>query len=123
MRDTAARQRAWQRGRWAERVCRWRLLLSGYRIVGIDLRTPVGEVDILARRGQTLVIVEVKARTDLGAAAESIGPRQRRRIRRAADWLRAGRPEWQALDLRFDVMLVAPWRWPTHVHDAWREEA
>ncbi len=122
MTGTAARRRAWRRGRWAERLCRWRLRLSGYRVLGMDMRTPVGEVDILARRGGTLVVIEVKARASASAAAEAIGPRQRRRIRRAADWLRAGRPEWQTLALRFDVMLVAPWRWPTHLHDAWREE-
>ena len=119
----AARHRAWRRGRWAEAACAVALILRGYRIVGRRLRSPVGEIDIVARRGTILAIIEVKARPDPAAAAESVTRRQRERLIRAAGWVVAGRPDLAAMQVRFDVMLVTPWRWPQHVVDAWRADA
>jgi putative endonuclease len=115
-----ARRRAFRLGRWAETLCVADLTLRGYRVVGQRLRYPVGEIDIVARRGGTLAVIEVKARRDLGDAAAAVTPRQRRRIARAAEWLRAERPALAQLQPRFDVMLVAPWRRPRHVRDAWQ---
>lgn len=115
-----ARQKAWRRGWWAETLSAILLMARGYRIVARRLRTPVGEIDILARRGRVLAVVEVKARGDLDSAAEAVSDRQKRRLIRAAGWVVAGRTELAALDLRFDVMLVAPHRLPRHVVDAWR---
>ncbi len=116
----ARRRRAQRRGRWAEHLCALHLALRGYRIVGRRLRTPVGEIDILARRGAVLAIVEVKRRETHAAAAEALSARQRARLVRAAAWLVARRPELAALDLRFDLMLVVPGRPPRHIVDAWR---
>ena len=118
----AHRRRAWRRGQTAETLCVAWLILRGYRIIGRRLRTPVGEIDIAARRRQTLAIVEVKARADRRRALESISVRQRRRLVRAAQWLIAGRPDLAALNIRFDVMAVAPWRIPEYVIDAWRPD-
>ena len=67
------RVRAERRGRLAEALCATWLRMKGYRIVARGVRTPVGELDIVARRGRVLAIVEVKARGTLAAAAESIG--------------------------------------------------
>jgi putative endonuclease len=117
------RQRAWRRGWWAETLCAIVLRLRGYRIMSRRLRTPVGEIDILARRGRTLAVIEVKARDDFASAAESITDRQKQRLIRAAGWVVSGRPDLAALDMRFDVMLVAPRRMPRHVVDAWRADA
>lgn len=114
------RRRAWRKGSWAESACAVFLRLSGYRILARRLRTPVGEIDILARRGKALVVIEVKAREDFASAAESVSDQQKRRLIRAAGWVVSGRPDLAALQLRFDVMLVAPWRLPRHVVDAWR---
>jgi putative endonuclease len=98
------------------------LRLQGYRVVARRIRYPVGEIDIAARRGRTLAIIEVKARGRIADAAEAVSGRQRRRIARAAEWLISERPEFAALTIRFDVMLVAPWRWPRHLRSAWRQE-
>ena len=117
-----ARLRALRRGTRAEALCAWWLRLHGYRILARNLRTPVGEIDILARRGRTLAAVEVKSRADLAEAGESLTHRQRRRIRRAMEYYLAARPDAAALDVRFDAMLVTPWRLPHHVIDAWRGE-
>ncbi len=117
------RQRAWQRGWSAETLCVIALRLRGYRILSRRQRTPVGEIDILARRGRILAVVEVKAREDFASAAESVTDRQKQRLIRAAGWVVSGRPALASLELRFDVMLVAPRRLPRHVVDAWRADA
>jgi putative endonuclease len=82
----------------------------------------VGEIDILARRGSVLAVIEVKRRNSRDDAGGAIGWEQRRRLSRAARWLLAGRPHWAGLSLRFDAMLVAPWRLPRHVAGAWMED-
>jgi putative endonuclease len=119
-RKRSPRHRAQRRGALAEFLCRWHLRLRGWRIVACDWRCPSGEIDILARRGGVLAIIEVKSRRDLASAAASVLPRQRRRIARAASAFLLVRPDLAELALRFDVMLVAPLRPPRHLPDAWR---
>lgn len=114
------RRRAYWRGRWAELLCRLRLRAQGYRILARRYRTPMGEIDIVARRGNTLAIIEVKARGTLAGAVAAVTPRQRARIARAAAAFVARHPDLATLDIRFDVMLVTPWGWPRHLSDAWR---
>jgi putative endonuclease len=94
------------------------LIAKGFRILARRYRTPVGEIDIVARRRDLLVFVEVKARATLDGAAESVTPRQQRRIVAAAEaWLAALADEWKG-DIRFDAMLVAPGRIPRHIQAA-----
>lgn len=121
-RATAERQRAWRRGRSAETLAVWLLRLKGYRILARGLRLEVGEIDILARRGRTLVAVEVKRRGALADAAEAVGPRQRRRIARALAAYAARDQHLAGFDLRFDAVLLAAGGWPRHLPDAWRLE-
>ena len=116
------KRRAWKFGRFAEALAAWHLRFRGYRIVARGFRAPVGEIDIVARRGQVLAFVEVKARGDLEAAAQSLRPRQANRIVRAAGAFIQSRPGLSALDQRFDVILVVPWQLPVHLVDAWRPE-
>ncbi len=117
-----AKRRAWRRGRIAEALCLWCLRLKGYRILARDYRVPVGEIDILARRGSVLAAIEVKARPSRAAAGEAVSWRQRQRIARAAAAFIGRHPELQLLTVRFDVMLVTPGRMPYHLRDAWRVE-
>jgi len=117
-----ARGRAQRRGRFAEFLCRWHLRLHGWRNLAADWRCPSGAIDILARPGGVLAIIEVKTRSDLAAAAAAVLPRQRRRIARAASAFLLARPDLAQLAPRFDVMLVAPLRLPQHLRDAWRIE-
>jgi len=96
--------------------------MHGWRIVARDWRCPAGEIDIIARRGQVLAIIEVKARATVADAVSSVTPRQRRRIARAAASFLAARPELAGSSVRFDVMLVAPRRIPRHLPGAWRAD-
>lgn len=110
----------WVRGRRGEWLAAWWLRLWGWGIVARNLRTPMGEIDLVARRGGVLAVIEVKARPNLDRAAAAISPRQQERLVRAAGWLIAGRPDLAGLALRFDAVLIRPWRWPRHLPDAWR---
>ena len=120
-RDRAARKRAEARGRRAETLSAWLLRVKGYRILARRFRTPAGELDIVARRGRTIAFVEVKARADFEAAFLSITPHQQARIMRAALLFVASRPGLVDLNMRFNVMLAAPWRLPVHMRNAWTE--
>lgn len=117
---TAARQRAHRLGHAAEWRAVWRLRLAGFSILARRYKTRLGEIDIVARRGRVLAIVEVKARADRDNAALSLSPGQRLRIERAAQALVARHPQLGVCDLRFDLMLVGRGRWPQHVANAWR---
>jgi len=98
------------------------LVAKGYRIAARRFRSPVGEVDIVARRGRVLVFVEVKARATLDAAAESLQTRQQRRIAAAAAaWLSLN-PHDIDKDIRFDAVLVAPGKIPRHIPAAFEAE-
>jgi putative endonuclease len=81
-----------------------------------------GEIDIVARRGDVLAVIEVKARATLDEAAHALRLAQQQRLIRAAAVLLARRPDLAELSLRFDAMLVAPWHWPRHLMDAWRDQ-
>ncbi|MBT3358050.1 MAG: YraN family protein [Rhodospirillales bacterium] len=119
---TSKRQHAWRFGRFAERLAAGYLRVKGYRILAARHKTPVGEIDIVARRGSLIAFVEVKARADAIAAADALGPNQRRRITRAALAFIARYPHLAELSMRFDVILVTPWQVPRHIVDAWRPD-
>lgn len=113
------RQAAERRGRRAETYAALWLNAKGYRVLARQWRTTQGEVDLIARRGQLLVAVEVKTRANATLAIEAVSPRQRRRIARAAQAYLSRLPDAAKLSLRFDVVVVVPWRLPQHIVGAW----
>lgn len=113
------RARAEARGRRAERWAAWWLRLHGWRILGERLRVPVGEVDLIARRGRTLAFVEVKWREQVTDLDNAIDQFRLRRVAAAAEMLapRYAKPDD---DWRIDVMLLAPRRLPRHLVHVWQ---
>jgi putative endonuclease len=109
------RQAAFRVGISAESRAAAFLIAKGFRILARRWRSPLGEIDIVARRRRLLVFAEVKARASLDEAAESINERQRRRIAAAAEIWLAANPDETILDIRFDAILVAPGRIPRHM--------
>jgi len=110
-----ARVAAFRTGLSAEARAAAYLMAKGYRILAKRFRTPVGEIDLVARRRNVVAFVEVKARATLDDAAYAVTLRQQRRIIDAAQaWLMA-HPEHAEFDLRFDAMLIAPRRLPRHL--------
>lgn len=112
------RKKAYVKGKAAEWIAAFYLRLKGYEILEKRLKTPVGEIDLLARKGNVLIAIEVKARATLEQAAIALSPHQQRRIERALLFYLSGCTS--CLDLRFDVILIIPWRWPHHIRGAWR---
>ena len=106
--DAAAGRMAHRLGLRAEMLAAMLLRLKGYRILAQRLKTPAGEIDMVARRGRSLAFIEVKARGEPGSAAEALRPRQLRRLERAAAHFLGRNPALAELDLRFDLVLVVP---------------
>ncbi len=106
-------------GRRAEVIAALWLMAKGYRILGFRLATPLGEIDLLAKRGKVLAVVEVKQRTTIDDALDAVKPTQRERLRRAATHLAAHRAGLRDLVVRLDLIAVAPARPPRHLPDAW----
>jgi putative endonuclease len=107
-------------GRRAEVLAAIWLMAKGYRILGFRLKTRQAEIDLLAKRGQVLAVVEVKRRTTLLAALETVDPDQRARLRRAGAAIAAGRPQLAKLAIRLDLIALAPGKLPRHIPDAWK---
>jgi len=111
-----------QRGRWAEERAAQALLQSGYRVVDRNVRVGSLELDIVARDGPTIVVVEVRCR---GAGAwtrplSSVDRTKQERIGRAAGVLWASRwSHWRGVErVRFDVITVDPGGRVDHVRAA-----
>jgi len=96
------------------------LMAKGYRILGFRLKTPQAEIDLLAKKGGVLAVVEVKSRTDIETALEAVSFDQRERLRRAGRALAARRPGLQGAAVRLDLVALAPGRFPRHIPDAWK---
>ncbi len=110
------RRRAAERdGRRAETMAAWLLRLKGYRVLARRYKTPAGEIDLIVRRRNTIVFVEVKRRADEAAALESVTATTRTRIARAAALWVSRHPAAAQMDHRFDVILVPPGRLPRHM--------
>ena len=88
------------------------------RIVGARIKTPRGEVDLIARRGKSIAFVEVKARTKAVDLATAIDATRLRRVAAAAEILR---PKYgkECENMQINVIMVAPWRWPNHLPNVW----
>jgi putative endonuclease len=118
-----ARQVAFRVGLSAESRAAVLLIAKGFRILARRWRSPLGEIDIIARRRQLLVFVEVKARDQLDDAAWSVTPRQRARIVGAAEIWLADHGDDTIKDIRFDAILVAPKQLPRHIPAAFDASA
>ena len=117
-----ARGRAAQRlGVSAERAACAALESDGWTVLARRLRTPAGEIDLVAERDGLLAIIEVKARPSLAIAAAALGPRQRTRLLAAAEIALAAHPEWGRAGIRFDVLLVDADQRVRRIADAFRQ--
>ena len=105
------------KGRRGETLAAWYLRLKGWRIVARRVKTPRGEVDLIARRGKTLAFVEVKWRTRADELDSAVDPWRLRRVAAAAEVL-AARHARPGDTLRIDVLLLAPGRFPRHMANA-----
>ncbi|WP_448586060.1 YraN family protein [Thermaurantiacus sp.] len=104
------------RGRRAERIAVLYLILKGYRIRGRRVRRAPIEIDILAERGGTLALVEVKYRRTVDEAIRALTPAALARLDAAAHRLAAREvAAGRATKVRVDLVALAPWSWPRHM--------
>jgi putative endonuclease len=113
-----ARLAAERQGRRAEALAALWLQLKLYRIIERRLKTPVGELDLIAERFGTTVFVEVKSRRAETGATDAYGKVNTNRLVRAAEWYLSKHPKLAATSLRFDVIFLAPGALPRHLKNA-----
>ncbi|MBX7145778.1 MAG: YraN family protein [Alphaproteobacteria bacterium] len=110
---------AWKKGKKAEFLARWYLRICGYKILDYNIKTSLGEIDIIARKKSCIFIIEVKARKDLDKGLEAIQHYQQKRIHKATLlWLQKT-PQFGDYSVRFVALLIIPLRLPKLILDAW----
>lgn len=109
-----ARLAAYWSGHRGEALAALFLRLKFYQLKGRRYKTPLGEIDLIAERFGTIVFVEVKARRSARAETDALNAVNQKRIARAAQYWLAKHPQHSGKNMRFDVVFVAPWRWPRH---------
>jgi putative endonuclease len=103
-----------RRGHRSEWLAAALLMCRGYQILGFRLKTRAGEIDILARKGRTLAVVEVKRRATLELALTALKPAQHERLLAAGRVVLRQRPALAGHMLRIDIVALAPGRIPRH---------
>ena len=114
----ARRLKALRRGYVSEYLAALSLVLRGHRILAMRYKVKAGEIDIIARKGDLVSFIEVKARATAQDSVFAVSGLTQSRIRNASlHWLQgqkdAGRLAWS-----YDIIAVRPWRWPEHFRDA-----
>lgn len=108
----------YKKGLQAEFKAKTYLRMKGYRVLAERFKTPVGEIDLIVKKNNIIVFVEVKLRASLDAAAESIHGRNQSRVRNAAELYLQKYPEYNECELRFDALMLAPRALPRHIENA-----
>ncbi|EJJ31053.1 YraN family protein [Rhizobium sp. CF142] len=115
---TLRRRKALRRGAAAEYIAAIFLMLKGYRILVMRYKTKLGEIDIIARKGDLAVFVEVKARADETGAVDAVSYASQKRIRAASDLWLARQRDYARLSQRYDIVAILPGKLPRHFPDA-----
>ena len=115
---TKQRRRNHRRGIRAEYLSLLYLILKTYRPLAIRYKTPIGEIDLIMKRGNTIAFIEVKHRRKRLDAAQAVHHHNQSRVLRASQYFIAAHPEFATHQLRFDVCLVAWYRLPHHIPHA-----
>jgi len=110
--------KAYRKGLMAEFLCAFYLMIKGYKIIEYRYKTKMGEIDLIARKKDTIVFIEVKARPNIQKASEAISEKQKMRLNHAASLFLSGKTSLSHCYSRFDVMLIVPWRLPIHITNA-----
>lgn len=120
--SAVAKRDNYRRGLRAEHFAATFLRLKGYRVLATRFKTPVGEIDLIACRGRTIVFVEVKERQDMRTALECVTSTMKHRITRAAMLYIASHPAYQGYDMRFDLIATRGFL-IRHLDNAWMAAA
>ncbi|MEL7231340.1 MAG: YraN family protein [Pseudomonadota bacterium] len=119
-RGRLSRQQAEARGRRAETLAALFLQAKFYTILERRVRLPVGEIDLIAKRGKTLAFIEVKQRQTLDQCQNAVSIQSWQRISNAAAAWAATKPSLSNCNWRYDLIAVTPLALPKHFRDFWR---
>ena len=111
----------YKKGLRAELISKIWLQLQGYSIKEQRYKTPVGEIDLIAKKGRHIAFIEIKYRKTREEAAFAISDHQKKRINKAALFWLAKNSNLTYETLSFDVILIAPFRLPYHIKNAFEE--
>ena len=114
--------KAHSEGLGAETLAALWLMLRGWRVLGMRMKTPMGEIDLLVRRRAVVAVVEVKRRRTLDEALGAVSRAQRGRLRRAGQTLVARRSDLVGCSVRLDLVAIGSRRLPRHIPDAWPQD-
>lgn len=117
------RRRNYKKGLWAELLASLYLRIKGYQIVEMRYKTPVGEIDILARKRNMLVAVEVKVRESFADALFAVTDKSQNRIARALEFYLTHHSRAGVTDFRFDVITIKMPFFIRHIDNAWQSRA
>ena len=114
----------YKEGHFAEKIAAVWLRCKGYHLIAHNFitgrGTGAGEIDLIMKRGKTVVFIEGKKRQNYATAAEAITQKNQRRTSRAAEAFLKRHPKYADYRIRFDAVLFCPKHWPVHIKDAWR---
>lgn len=113
------RQLAERSGREGETRAAFWLRAKGWQVLDRRVKTPAGEIDLVARRGKLVAFVEVKWRNKREELEHAIDEYRLSRVAAAAEAV-AHRYVGQGEDMRIDVILLAPGAFPRHIANAWQ---
>lgn len=112
-----------RRGRWAELLAAALLVCKGYRILSRRVKTPFGEVDLIASRGTRVAFVEVKYRNDFGNNEMPVSRKQAARIANAAEYWLWRHKNYRRHRIGLDCILMSRTGLPRHIPDALQPSA
>ena len=109
--------RAFRRGWMSEYLAALYLMAKGYRILALRYKTKVGEIDIIARKGDIVIFCEVKARQTVDDAVFAVNATTQKRIRDASDFWLSRQKNTSYLSQRYDVIAILPRSLPKHLEN------
>lgn len=109
---------SYKTGLFAEYLTMLLYKLKFYQIISHRHKTFVGEIDLIALRGRKLVFIEVKSRQE-GLLHGTVSVKQQARIRRAAEVFLSQSKKYDGYDIRFDLVVIQPCKWPIIIRNAW----
>lgn len=113
-----ARRKANLKGHFAEYIAAAYLILKGYRIANLRYKTKSGEIDIIARKRDLAIFIEVKARADVQKGIDAVSYQSQTRIKNASDLWLAKQKNPHLISQRYDIIVIRPWQLPMHFLDA-----
>lgn len=111
---------SYKSGIFYERIAKFFLLCKMYKILFQRYKTYAGEIDIIARKGGSIIFVEVKYRSKLNFNYETVTGKQINRIKKAASlYISSNENLYQNFDIRFDLIIISNYFLINHLKNIW----